>query len=134
MNRSEKNIPLIFRIGTVLLIAVLILSFQVSRLYARFTAVSYVSDTAQVAAFDVSADCTYNSDDGTYTLNVTNNSDVTVSYSIYDTDLPNGVRITNGYGILEPGATVSHTLVITEEFAEIHDEIKLDMIRIQQVD
>lgn len=54
MDKLNKRSPILLYIGLFLLAAVLISSYMVSGLYARYTTTSTGSDSARVARFDVS--------------------------------------------------------------------------------
>ncbi len=111
--------------------------------FSNYVTSSTGGDSARVAKFDVRMvgntdeihiDGSDSTDDltGSYTLTVTNNSEVAVEYSITvltDTSLPAGIQLTIGNetkntdgsstnysytgGILRPGETRNHTLTVT---------------------
>ena len=81
MGRVKLNIPMFAAL--ILLLLTMVTTHMTSGLYARYTASATGSDSARVAKFDVAvSDIAFNNGDGTYTFTVTNNSEVTVGYSI----------------------------------------------------
>lgn len=143
MKQSNIKTPLIFRIGVVLLCAMLLSCHMMSGLYARYSATVMDSDNARVAKFDVTTDCVYDDVTEEYTLTITNNSEVTVAYTVsYTIDglaLPAGVTISFGSndnsGTLTQGANVSGTLRFNESYSEYHEEGIVDItVTVVQVD
>lgn len=81
MGRVKLNIPMFAAL--ILLLLTMVTTHMTSGLYARYTASATGSDSARVAKFDVIvSEGVFNNGDGTYTFTVTNNSEVTVGYSI----------------------------------------------------
>lgn len=86
-NKAKVNIPIC--LALILLCLTLISIHMTSGLYARYTASATATDSVKVAKFDVSGSLGKNvtvncqqGNSGTYVLTVTNNSEVTISYSI----------------------------------------------------
>ncbi len=85
--KRRHNIPLL--LAVILLILTLLSLRLTGGLFARYRSMSASSDEARVAKFDVDSkisddvtiDCK-TGDNGTYTVTVTNNSEVAVSYEI----------------------------------------------------
>jgi len=79
----QKFNTILMRVIAVLLMLVLLSTAAVTGRFARYISSSSGSDSARVAKFDVAvSDIAFNNGDGTYTFTVTNNSEVTVGYSI----------------------------------------------------
>ena len=100
----------------------------------KFLSQDFGADGATVAKFDVTASCIYNEDTQTYQITVTNHSEVTVSYALANSSLPSGVTIADGSGLLAPGETSSHTISFEESYTQMHGDINVDILRIEQVD
>ena len=79
MSKTKLNIPMLAAL--ILLLLTMVTTHYTSGLYARYSSTAYGEDTARVAAFDVSFDLTNNEND-TYTITVSNDSEVSVKYSI----------------------------------------------------
>lgn len=79
MSKTKLNIPMFAAL--ILLLLTMVTTHYTSGLYARYSSTAYGADTARVAAFDVSFVLTKNEDD-TYALTVSNDSEVSVKYSI----------------------------------------------------
>ena len=79
MNKMKMNIPMFAAL--ILLLLTMITTHMTSGLYARYTASASGSATARVARFDVGCNVADNGD-GTYKLTVTNDSEVSVSYTV----------------------------------------------------
>lgn len=79
MGKTKLNIPMVAAL--ILLLMTMISVHMTSGLYARYTTSASGTDSARVAKFDVDSAVSRN-DDGTYTLTVTNKSEVAVEYSI----------------------------------------------------
>ena len=79
MNKKKLNIPMFAAL--MLLLLTMVTTHFTSGLYARYTSTGNSRSTAMVAKFDVEGTVTENTD-GTYKLTVTNNSQVTVKYSV----------------------------------------------------
>lgn len=95
MGKTKLNIPMCA--AAVLLFLTLLSIHLTSGLFARYTTTVTASDSARVAKFDVdvtadiediTVDCAQ-SDSGTFILTVTNNSEVTVRYTLILTLLEN---------------------------------------------
>ena len=101
MKKFNKKSPILTYIGLFLLAAVLISSYMVSGLYAKFISTSSGSDSARVAKFDVSSNIDsqevnielnfYDADKLTdsFKFYVTSNSEVSLTYDVVVT-LPTG--------------------------------------------
>lgn len=97
-NIKSRSGTVMLAVALSLLCFVLISTYMMSGLYARYTSSGSGDDTARVAKFDVSyawegeVDIkVQNSLEGSYTFSVTNNSEVAVRYSLYlnfDTAFP----------------------------------------------
>lgn len=139
MGKTKLNIPMCA--AAVLLFLTLLSIHLTSGLFARYTTTVTAGDSARVAKFDVdvtadikdiTVDCEQ-SDSGTFTLTVTNNSEVTVRYTliltllenkqIHGTDLymykdtdntpyfpTNNVYTFTNLGTLTPGANQTHNI------------------------
>ena len=79
MSKMKLNIPMLAAL--ILLLLTMVTTHYTSGLYARYSSTAYGADTARVAAFDVSFEMASNEDD-TYTITVSNDSEVSVKYSI----------------------------------------------------
>ena len=138
---KKKNIkaPTLYRTVLVLLCLMVVSTYMVGGLYARFSTNSSGVGNVGVAKFDVSAQCQYNSATGEYILTVTNNSDVAVRYSFNTGALPEGVSIEmNDIGnnnILSMGESANHTVTVSDEYLSVHDTVEVDFIlSVEQVD
>ena len=79
MGKAKLNIPMCAAL--ILLLLTMISVHMTSGLYARYISTGTATDTARVAAFDVSSSLA-KGEDGVYELTVTNNSEVTVTYHV----------------------------------------------------
>lgn len=83
MNGRKHNIPMCAAL--VLLLLTMITTHLTSGLYARYTSTASSQDSARVAKFDVSCEVKENKNNGTeneFTVTVTNQSDVAVTYTL----------------------------------------------------
>lgn len=148
MKQSNIKAPLIFRIGLALLFALLITSYMMGGLYAKYIASDSASDSAYIATFGIScsssdANTTKTLEIGseetvTYTFTVKNTSDVTVQYTIEIENLPQGVTVSGNSGTftLKFGASQSHTLTFqaTDSAAEVTEQKVSVKVNASQVD
>lgn len=112
MKKLNIKTSFVLRIALLLFCVVLITSYMVSVLYARYTTKVSDSSLAGAAKFDiqvmgdadVSADVSQTIDD-IYTVTISNNSEVAVEYTLSVTEIL-GVSITfdSNNGILQPGS------------------------------
>ena len=79
MGKAKMNIPMFTAL--ILLLLTMVTTHYTSGLYARYSSTAYGTDAARVAKFDVSFNLRDN-EDGTYTVTVNNNSEVSVKYSV----------------------------------------------------
>ena len=125
MKQQHIKTPLVFRLGIVLLCAMLCTCHLMGGLYARYISSFTGSASVQVAVFGVSCS---SSDNGTsqsleigssetvpYTFTVENTSEVTIEYTIEVVNLPDGVTVTGNSDTftLGIGASQQHTLTFT---------------------
>ena len=130
-NKSTRiNIPMCA--ACVLLCLTLLSIHLTSGLYAKYTATATGSDSARVAKFEVDVSgqdladitCTQsNTDSSTYTITITNTSEVAVQYklSLLEPVLPNGVTYSFApeTGTLAAGNnSADSTLTFTVDWAE----------------
>ena len=94
MNKMKLNIPMFTAL--ILLLLTMVTTHMTSGLYARYTAQASGTATARVARFDVTAAVVETKTAGEYTLNVTNNSEVTVEYKIIVENLSDRFSVTLG--------------------------------------
>ena len=141
MRQTNKlKTPIVLRVALVLLFAMLITSYMMGGIYARYSTTVTGTASASVAKFDVDAHCVYDAVIDKYVLTITNNSEVTVSYSVLfmvdGAELPNGVAITEiNNQILALGNSATHIISVTENYAEQHTELLVDMVvTVEQVD
>lgn len=135
---------IMMRIAAVLMCLVLLSLHLMSGLYAKYSSSGNSDDSARVAKFQVNVTGTPNAvsidskanNNGTYTITVTNESEVAVSYEIlpvtptsknsgYNYDLG---AITASFdsnsGTLAPGATsAAHTLTFTVDWAKFTQNV-----------
>lgn len=130
-NKLKQNV---WRIVCVLLVCVLLTSHFSFNYAAKFVNGVFGEDTARVAKFDVTADCVYNEAQQAYVITIRNNSEVLISYEFASSSASSGVTIPDGENILAPGETRTHTLALKENYTQIHEDIAVDILRIQQVD
>lgn len=117
----------IWYLAGLLLFLTMLSTHLLGGVYARYTATGSGSDAARVAAFrvdvtaeEVNAVCT-ESQDGTYTLTVTNDSEVAVAYTISarpgaETEIALVLTSPEGLtGTLAPGAAQTRTLTFAPE-------------------
>jgi hypothetical protein len=100
MKQLNIKTPLVFRLGVVLLCAMLITFSMVSGLYARYSSTVTGEASVQIAKFDVqiTGDANVSVDvsqatDNVYTITIKNDSDVTVQYGLSVSAIP-GVSAT----------------------------------------
>ena len=129
MNISKRST----RIALLFFCCLLLLSSFMTVSFARYTQEHETHSEAKGAKFDVTADCVYDGATHAYVLQITNHSEVTVFYTLANGGLPEGVVLTDAEGTLAPGETQSHRIDITEEFLQMHKEIILDTITIEQI-
>lgn len=142
MKQSNIKTPLVFRIGLVLLCAIMFSCYMMSGLYARYSTAVTGSAAATVAKFDVTSDCVYDMESEKYILTITNNSEVSVSYEVsYTVDgaaLPSGITIIfehGNSGTLAYGANISGELSFSENYTGYHDESIIDVtVTVTQID
>ena len=124
-------------LALILFCMVLVTSYATAGLYASYRTEADGSDSARVAKFDVK--CSY--DKNTKTLTITNDSEVTVEYtvvySVAGSNLPGGIEIVFEYGntgTLQPGQTISGILNINGEYQGSTD-VNIDVsVDVSQVD
>lgn len=149
MKKRNINAPIAFRVALFLLVLTVISTSMVGELYAKFTTGAGGIVSGTVAKFSVDAVVEVN-EDGAYMLTVTNNSEVTIKYTVYGTvdgnDLPPGVTLTllmeNGAEItdqpltLAAGGTAELEIKVNEdESVSPHDAFDVQiMVRAEQVD
>lgn len=107
-DKSTAKVNITLRIAAVMLVLVLISASMISGMYARFTTTAYGEDSARVAKWDVnvtntSTSKTFNesgsvatAEELTYNFTVTNNSEVSMEYSVkvsFDTAPPANVSL-----------------------------------------
>ena len=122
------------RAASALMVAVLLTTCTISGTFAKYVTTAEGKDTARVAKFDVTADCVYNEAQQAYVITIRNNSEVLISYEFASSSASSGVTIPDGENILAPGETRTHTLALKENYTQIHEDIAVDILRIQQVD
>ena len=143
MKQLNQKTPWVFRLGVALLCVMLMTTHFTGNLYARYSTTATGSDSARVAKFDVTAEIVEN-DDGTYTLSIQNNSEVTVSYVVVGVvvgtpDLPNGVSILWADGdsnaTLAPNSSAERVFYFEEEYQDYHNELEINLtVKVEQVD
>jgi hypothetical protein len=154
MKQLNIKTPLVFRLGVVLLCAMLITFSMVSGLYARYSSTVTGEASVQIAKFDVqiTGDANVSVDvsqatDNVYTITIKNDSDVTVQYGLSVSAIP-GVSATfdSVGGTLEfGGSEVSRKLTfavtdwnqITAGMEDSADSVEFDFtvtVNIEQVD
>ena len=141
MKQVNMKTPLVFRIGLALLCAMILSTHLMGNLYARYSTTAVGSDRARVAKFDVTAEIVDNND-GTYTLKITNNSEVTVSYSLSfyhdEQKLDENIQIMfakGNSGIVPYNASVEGLLTVEDNSTASHPELNVTMeVMIEQVD
>ena len=126
-SKRSKRITLLFTCCMLALLCSMSISF------ARYVKKAETQSEAKSASFDVTADCIYDGATHAYILQITNHSEVTVFYTLANAGLPEGVVLTDAEGTLKPGETQSHQIDVTEEFLQMHKEIILDTITIEQI-
>ena len=146
MKQVKIKTPVVFRIGVALLCAMLITCHMMGGIYARYIAGATGNATASVARFSVScsspdANTTKTLEIGssetvTYSFTVTNNSDVSIQYTIEIDGLPQGVTVTGNSGTftLKHGASQNHTLTFqaTDSATEVNkQEISIQINAVQ---
>ena len=148
MKQQNRKTPLVFRLGIVLLCAMLCSCYLMGGLYARYTSSVAGSSTAKVAVFGVScssADANTSktleigsADTVTYVFTVENTSEVTIQYTIEVTNLPAGVTVTGNSNTfsLGIGESQEHTLTFTatDSAAEVTEQEISVKINASQVD
>ena len=130
-------------IALLLLCAVLLSSYAINGLYASFTSTETDNDGARVAKFDVVATNekigTDEHENSIYNVTVQNNSEVTVSYTIFSNDLPTDISLViedkgNGF-ILAPGEGTVHQVSFDDKSTTSHGDIMATItVRFEQVD
>lgn len=130
-------------IALLLLCAVLLSSYAINGLYASFTSTETGNDGARVAKFDVVATNekigTDEHENSIYNVTVQNNSEVTVSYTIFSNDLPTDISLViedkgNGF-ILAPGEGTVHQVSFDDKSTTSHGDIMATItVRFEQVD
>lgn len=80
MDKRKLNIPMLAAL--ILLLLTMITTHMTSGLYARYSSIATASDSARVAEFKVSCNVVKN-EDGTYSLNINNESEVSVKYDVH---------------------------------------------------
>ena len=154
MKQLNIKTPLVFRLGVVLLCAMLITFSMVSGLYARYSSTVTGEASVQIAKFDVqiTGDANVSVDvsqatDNVYTITIKNDSDVTVQYGLSVSAIP-GVSATfdSVGGTLEfGGSEVSRQLTfavtdwnqVTAGMEDSADSVEFDFtvtVNIEQVD
>ena len=103
MRKSNRKTPLVFRIGLALVCALLVSTYMMSGMYARYCTTASGDDSARIAKFSISEDDQWDSVDVDVKLNfynpaqlestlefsVTSDSEVAVQYDVIIT-LPEG--------------------------------------------
>lgn len=141
-NRKISKTPLIFRVGLILMCAMMISCYMMSGIYARYSTTATGNATARTAGFDCEVISSYI--DEKYAVQITNNSEVTVKYSVECSELPEGVllRICDIDGNLiseqnrnlKSNDTVAFVVEITENYVTPHERIDAGLtIRVEQV-
>ena len=160
MKQLNIRAPFVFRLGVALLCLMLVTFSMVSGLYARYSSTATGEAGASVAKFDVqvTGDDTgvavdvSQATDNVYAITITNNSDVTVRYTLSVSGI-SGVSVTfdgniatSSTGIMPSGTgPISHELIftvtdwalVTEGMNGQSDSIALDFtitVDIEQVD
>ena len=156
MRQFNIKTPLVFKIGVALLCAMLITSYMMSGLYARYTVTATASDSARVAKFsitddlaDVSKTVVLNAssigpgEQYYYAANIINNSEVTVHYKVMLVNMTDNLPITDAIlneGDLAPGVNESPVISIrwdsvdvSADYAGKTDVIKI-IVTVEQVD
>ena len=123
----------VWRVAGLLLVLVLFTSHFSLNIAARFVNKGSGENGATVGRFNVSANCVYDETNQTYLITITNHSEVTVSYGLANSSLSNGVTLIDGAGVLAPGETRTHTLSFEENYTQMHGDIAVDILRIEQV-
>ena len=140
MRQQNRKTPIVFRLGVALLCALFITSHMMSGLYARYSTTATGSASASVAKFDIDANCVYDAETDKYKLTITNNSEVTVSYSVLfmvdGSELPNGIIITEiNEQILLSKNTATHMISVAENYVEYHSNLSVDLVvTVEQID
>ena len=154
MKQVNIRTPLVFRLGVVLLCAMLITFSMMSGLYARYSTTVTGEASAQVAKFDVQVSgddsgvsvAVSPTTDGLYTITIANESEVTVQYTL---SVPSIAGINAAFdissGTLKFGERVKRYLtftvadwdLITKNMSGNNDSISFDFtvtVNIEQVD
>lgn len=127
MKQWNIKAPLVFRLGVVLLCMVAFSSHLMGGFYARYTTSVSGTSTARVAKFDVEASLVENID-GTFTVNVTNNSDVTIECTVGLAD-GNGFSINGEFTKTVPiGGTGTITFTVIDSYHEKHNGKDLQVV------
>ena len=144
MRKSNKvKTPIVFRVGVILLCGMMLSCYLVGGLYAKYSTAATVNASARVARFDCKIVDGYI--DERYAVQITNNSEVTIKYSVECSKLPEGVLLKicdiDGNFIpeqdrnLKPNDTIAFLVEITENYATAHERIDASLIvRVEQVD
>ena len=147
MKQSNIKTPLVFRIGVVLLCALLCSVHLMGELYARYSTSVSGGDGARVAVFGVvcssdDANTTKSLEIGSsetvsYVFTVENTSEVTIQYTILLEGVPSGVTVSGNSGTftLGIGAKREHTLTFqaTDDATEVTEQkvsIKIDVVQV----
>ena len=161
MKELNRKTPLVFKIGVLLLCAMLVTSYMMSDLYARYTVTAFASDSARVAKFTFTdADMATKVDSFTietsvypgqpvctYSAQIENKSEVTIRYLIKLENLTGNLPINNNNitipyssGDIAPGDTAPFGFSILWPAEENSPDYagKMDIVRItvsvEQVD
>lgn len=125
MKELNRKTPLVFKIGVLLLCAMLVTSYMMSGLYARYTVTAFASDSARVAKFtftdgqmqmQAQSFVIYSSSVypgqivGSYQVAIENKSEVAISYVIKFENLTDNLPVkdvTRPPDVLVPNQTTS---------------------------
>ena len=133
MKQSNIKIPFVFNLGLVLMCLMLVTFSMVGGLYARYSTTATGEATAQIAKFDVQVtgdttgvdvEVAQETEEGVYTITITNNSDVTVEYDLTMDDYGQSVsgivaNFDQNGGNLRSGEYVARKLIFTVDLAEV---------------
>ena len=148
MRQQNMKTPLVFRIGVVLLCALLCSVHLMGELYARYSTSVSGGDGARVAVFGIvcssdDANTTKSLEIGSsetvsYVFTVENTSEVTIQYTILLEGVPSGVTVSGNSGTftLGIGAKREHTLTFqaTDAATEVTEQKVSIKIYVVQVD
>lgn len=158
MKELNKRTPLVFKIGVLLLCAMLITSYMMSDLYARYTVTAFAGDSARVAKFtftdaDMQAQFQYITIESSVypgqtvcniNASIENKSEVAIRYVVnfenLTGNLPINYPLPISFDVIAPGGEVTVNYPITWSSTDNSPDYagKMDIIRItvsvEQVD